>query len=211
MKLKAPMSRYKYKLKETSTISSTSGFTSGTTGENIASPRAFKKSTKGNYGAYTQVGFKPVKEGPGTNMGPGPKAGPKGITDNTYVKKFKYRLVDRSALNKAAKGIEVKQLWETTDVDDYLKSLNVNDINLYNHIKERIEGFNTLEEKINILIPLLAKAKQKTLEYYRNNPTSYGVVYGTDMAIEYLNDLIDLFSNKPEESGESEQQQSQNT
>ena len=31
------------------------------------------------------------------------------------------------------------------------------------------------------------------------------------MAIEYLNDLIDLFSNKPEESGESEQQQSQNT
>jgi len=177
MKLKASMSRYKYKLKETSTISSTSGFTSGTTGENI-----------------------------GATMGRGPKAGPKGVTDNTYVKKFKYRLVDRNALNKAAKGIEVKQLWETTDVDDYLKSLNVNDINLYNHIKERIEGFNTLEEKINILIPLLAKAKQKTLEYYRNNPTSYGVVYGTDMAIEYLNDLIDLFSNRPEESGESEQQ-----
>ena len=132
MKLKASMSRYKYKLKETSTISSTSGFTSGTTGENI-----------------------------GATMGRGPKAGPKGVTDNTYVKKFKYRLVDRSALNKAAKGIEVKQLWETTDVDDYLKSLNVNDINLYNHIKKRIEGFNALEEKNKYFNSIISQSKTK--------------------------------------------------
>ena len=113
------MGKYKYKLKETNTIASTSGFASGTTGENTATPRAFKKSTKGNYGAYTQVGYKPVKEGPGANMGPGPKAGPKGVTDNTYVKNFKYKLVNQPALNKAAKGIEVKQLWETIEVEDF--------------------------------------------------------------------------------------------
>ena len=188
------MGKYKYKLKETNTIASTSGFASGTTGENTATPRAFKKSTKGNYGAYTQVGYKPVKEGPGANMGPGPKAGSEGVKDNMYVTKFKYKLVDRKKLNKAAKGIEVKQLWEAnTDVESYLNDIEVNDPDRKKFIASRILGFDELETKLNQLIPLLQQAKHKTMDYYRQNPSSYSVVYGTDLAKEYLDDLIELF------------------
>jgi len=62
--LNLSMSKYKYRLKETSTISSNSGFTSGQTGENV-----------------------------GASFGRGPKAGSKGVTNNMYTKKFGYRLV----------------------------------------------------------------------------------------------------------------------
>ena len=188
------MGKHKYKLKETNTIASTSGFTSGTTGENIATPRAFKKSTKGNYEAYTQVGYKPVKEGPGANMGPGPKAGPKGVTDNTYVKTFKYKLVNQPALNKAAKGIEVKQLWETIEVEDYLNALNISDPSRREFLTQRLEGFNILEKKLNQLVPLLQQARNKTLDYYKNNPKSYAVIYSTDSTNELLDDIINSFT-----------------
>jgi len=134
---------------ETNTISSNSGFISGGEGENHTGPSP-RKST---YGAYTQAGYKKVSEGPGATFGPGPSAGPEGVKDNVYVKDFKYKLVNQKALNKKAKGIEVKQLWEATDTEDFLNGM----------------------------------------DYYRANPNSFAVVYGTDLANDYLNDLIDLF------------------
>jgi len=48
---------------------------------------------------------------PGSTLGPGPKANEDGVKDNAYVKQFKYKLVNKKALNKQAKGIEVKHLW----------------------------------------------------------------------------------------------------
>ena len=60
-------------------------------------------------------------------------------------------------------------------------------------ITDRLEGFDTLEKKLNALIPLLQAAKHDTMDYYRENPNSFSVVYGTDLANDYLNDLIDLF------------------
>ena len=96
-------------LSEESTIASNSGFISGGEGENH-NGLSSKKST---YGAYTQAGYKKVNEGPGATLGPGPKAGPEGVKDNMYVKKFKYKLVDKKKLNKAAKGIDWKGVGET--------------------------------------------------------------------------------------------------
>jgi hypothetical protein len=174
---------------EESTISSNSGFISGGEGENHTGPSP-RKST---YGAYTQAGFKKVNEGPGATFGPGPSAGPEGVKDNTYVKDFKYKLVNQKALNKKAKGIEVKQLWEATDIEDFLKGMNITDPDRRKFISSRLEGFDTLEEKLNALIPLLQSAKHETMDYYRANPNSFAVVYGTDLANDYLNDLIDLF------------------
>ena len=194
MKLKIFMGKHKYKLKEISTIASNSGFTSGTTGENTASPRAFGKVSKKNYSAYSEAGWKPVKEGPGANMGPGPKAGPEGVTNSTYVKNFKYKLVNQSALNRAAKGIEVKQLWETIEVEDYLNTLNVSDPARREFLAQRLDGFNILEKKLNQLIPLLQQARNKTLDYYKNNPKSYAVIYSTDATNELLDDIINSFT-----------------
>ena len=174
---------------EDNTISSNSGFISGGEGENHTGPSP-RKST---YGAYTQAGFKKVEEGPGATFGPGPKAGPEGVKDNVYVKDFKYKLVNQKELNKKAKGIEVKRVMEATDIEDFLNGINIIDPDKKKFIIDRLKGFDTLEKKLNALIPLLQAAKHDTMDYYRENPNSFSVVYGTDLANDYLNDLIDLF------------------
>ena len=180
----------KDKLDEISSIASNSGFVSGGEGENHDGPSP-KKST---YGAYSQVGYKKVTEGPGATFGPGPSAGPEGVKDNIYVKDFKYKLVNKDALAKKAKGIIVKPLWEgDTDVESYLTDLNISDPDRKKFISSRLLGFDELERKLNELLPLLQQAKHKTMDYYRANPKSFAVVYGTDLANDYLNDLIELF------------------
>lgn len=75
-------------------------------------------STSAGAGSYlTKYAFKKPKkqeklpEGVGATLGPGPKAGPDGVKDNYYVKKFKYKLVpknkDGNYVQKGS-GLEVK-------------------------------------------------------------------------------------------------------
>lgn len=184
------MANYKYKLKEKDSeleeISATGGGAGGahfTPGEgmNYATKYAFGKKKK------------KIKEGPGATFGPGPEAGPEGVTNSTYVKNFKYKLVDRKALNKAAKGIEVKQLWEDTDVETYLKDASINKDSNKKFIGGRLLAFDTIEKQLNELVTLMQQAKHKTMDYYKQNPDSFSVVYGTDLAQDYLRDLIELF------------------
>ena len=167
----------KNELNEMSTIASNSGFTSGGEGENHTGPSP-RKST---YGAYTQAGFKKVTEGPGATMGPGPKAGPTGVTKNKYVTDFKYTLVKNP-------------LKEVEDTEQFLDDMQINDPARRKFVKSRLLGFDAVEDKLNQLVPMMQQAKNKTIDYYRNNPDSYAVVYGTDLAQEYLNDLINLFN-----------------
>ena len=167
----------KDKLDEISGISSNSGFVSGGEGENHTGPSP-RKST---YGAYTQAGFKKVTEGPGATFGPGPKAGPTGVTKNKYVTDFKYKLIKNP-------------LKEVEDVEQFLDDMQINEPSRREFIKSRLLGFDAIEDKLNQLVPMMQKAKNKTIDYYRNNPSSYAVVYGTDFAQEYLNDLINLFN-----------------
>ena len=167
----------KDKLDEISGISSNSGFISGGEGENHTGPSP-RKST---YGAYTQAGFKKVTEGPGATFGPGPKAGPTGVTKNKYVTDFKYKLIKNP-------------LKEVEDVEQFLDDMQINEPSRREFIKSRLLGFDAIEDKLNQLVPMMQKAKNKTIDYYRNNPSSYAVVYGTDLAQEYLNDLINLFN-----------------
>ena len=171
----------KDKLDEISTVgggAGQAGFTSGTEGENYATKYAFRKK---------------VKEDKGITPGPGPKAGPEGVTNNTYVKNFKYTLVNKKALNKAAKGIEVKQLWEADfDVNQLIKDQNITNPAMVDWISKRVESFDTLERQLNQLIPMLQQAKKETIKKYSQDP-SFAVIYGTDLAQEYLQDIIQLF------------------
>lgn len=167
----------KDKLDEISSIASNSGFISGGEGENHTGPSP-RKST---YGAYTQAGFKKVTEGSGATLGPGPKAGPTGVTKNKYVTDFKYKLVKNP-------------LKEAEDTEQFLDDMQINEPSRREFIKSRLLGFDAIEDKLNQLVPMMQKAKNKTIDYYRNNPSSYAVVYGTDLAQEYLNDLINLFN-----------------
>jgi hypothetical protein len=180
----------KGQLDEMSAIASDSGFVSGGEGENHTGPSP-RKST---YGAYTQAGWKKVNEGPGATMGPGAPAGKEGVIKNKYITDFKYKLVNQKALNKKAKGIEVKQLWEAEDVEQFLDDMQINDPARRKFVASRIMAFDAVEDKLNQLVPMLQQAKNKTIDYYRNKPESYAIVYGTDLAQEYLDDLINLFN-----------------
>ena len=86
-----------------------------------------------------------------------------------------------------------KQLKEAEfSVDQYISDLNVPNPELTNWIRERLKAFDTLEQQLNTLVPLIQQAKQDTIKTYSQNP-NFSVIYGTDMAQDYLNDLIDLF------------------
>lgn len=58
--------------------------------------------------------------------------------------------------------------------------------------EERIAAFKQIQDKLNTLYPLIDNAKEETIAYYKENPQSYAVVYGTDMILDYLNDIEEL-------------------
>lgn len=97
------------------------------------------------------------------------------------VNEFKYRL-SKKPLKEA-----------DTNVESYLSGLNIQNPNNKKFIASRLLGFDELETKLNQLIPLIQQAKHETMDYYRQKPESFNIVYGTDLANDYLNDLIELF------------------
>lgn len=152
---------------ETNTISSNSGFNSGTEGENYATPFAFNPNKKANGAAtnyYYKLGWKPA---------------PKPKSSKTID------IVNSNGKTKPLQEVE-------TNVEEYINDLGVESSALKKHITSRILGFNKVEEKLNELIPLLAKAKQETMDHYKQNP-NFSVLYGTDLAVDYLDDLIEMF------------------
>ena len=118
-----------------------------------------------------------IEEGVGANLGPGPKAGPDGVTKNAYVKQFKYKLVPKKI--KGA-GTIVKQLFE----EDKEEKKNFQ--------AKRIEAFDSVEEKLNNIYTMVSNAKNETIKYYKENPDSFKVVKPTDLIGDYLEDIKKL-------------------
>jgi len=61
-----------------------------------------------------KLGYTPVEENIGATLGPGPKAGPEGVKNNYYVKKFQYKLVPKDKSGnyvQKGSGLEVKNLF----------------------------------------------------------------------------------------------------
>jgi len=139
--------------------------------------------------------------GDGINSAPkaafNPNKNAKGA-QNIYYYKLGFKPVDTKALHKKAKGIDHKDLWkkklteEKFDLDTYLNSLNIQDEKLKRFISNRVLGFDAIGNKLNELIPLIRSAKQKTINQYQQSP-EFQVLYGTDIAESYLDDLITLF------------------
>ena len=81
-------------------------------------PKKQKKLPEGTCGYDTDVksGKKlttpgGLEENVGATLGPGPKAGPDGVKDNYYVKKFKYKLIPKNKNGnyvQKSSGLEVK-------------------------------------------------------------------------------------------------------
>ena len=132
-------------------------------------------------GVSTKPAFNPNKKAKGA--------------ENIYYYKLGYKPVNKKALNKAAKGIEVKQLWEEEDphfdIESYLSSLQADD-ETKKYIAGKLGDFNILASKLKELITLIGKAKNESINSYRDNPQMRSI-YGTDLASSMLDDIIELF------------------
>jgi hypothetical protein len=60
--------------------------------------------------------------------------------------------------------------------------------------ERRIAAFTELEKRLNALYPKIDKAKDETIAYYKDKPESYGVVYATDLILDYIKDIEDLLN-----------------
>jgi len=119
---------------------------------------------------------------------------------NIYYYKLGWKPVDAEKLHKQAKGIEHKDLWtkklkENESTDSYVNSLNIQDPSLKQFIDTRMTDFDKIEDKLNTLLPLLKSAKTDTMEYYKTNP-DFKIKYGTDLIVDYLDDIITLVKEK---------------
>jgi hypothetical protein len=131
-------------------------------------------------GMSTKPTFKKIKEGPGATLGMGPSAGEEGVTDNAYVKQFKYKLVPKKIKGS---GLEVKQLWE----DDTLNEMN--DVQ-----KRRIASLDEIEKLMNEIQPLVSNAKNETIELYGGNAGSYDINKPIEIVLSYLKEIKQLLS-----------------
>jgi len=159
------------KLKEMSATGAGAGaghFTPGT-GANYATPNAFN----------------PNKKAKGAQ--------------NVYYYKLGWKDVPVKKLHAQSKALDHKDLWkkklEEEAASTYVDSLNLEDPALKQFIENRVSDFDKIEDKLNTLLPLLKKAKEETMEYYKMSP-EFKVKYGTDLALDYLDDIITLFKEK---------------
>jgi len=100
---------------------------------------------------------------------------------NVYTSQYGYKLVPKKVKGS---GLEVKQLFEKTDRNEFQT--------------KRIAAFDEVEERFNNISKLISNAKNKTAEYYSENPGSYEVVYSTDYIFELLEEIEAKLLNNPE-------------
>ncbi len=166
----------------------------------IAEEEVEEISTSGGAGSYLgKYAFKKPKKkkvdettkNPGATLGPGPKAGEDGVKDNYYVKAFGYKLAP-SIKNRKSKVIDYRQLWKENHMYNQTLSEAENDVEQFQ--QKRINDFDELEKRLDVLQKKLKQGKLSTIRYYREQPKSYSVVYGTDMINDYFNDIETLLT-----------------
>ena len=55
--------------------------------------------------------------------------------------------------------------------------------------KGRIDAFSDIEKQLVDVVKTIRQAKIETIAYYRDNPDTFAIVYGTDLIQDYLNDI----------------------
>lgn len=118
-----------------------------------------------------------------------------------YYYKLGYKKAPEPKTSKTIAVVDLKKSKtkplneEIAQIEDYIKSLGIESPNLKKHIADRILGFEKIESKLNDLVPLLGRAKQDTMDKYREEQ-NFNIYYPTDLALDYLDDLIGIFKNK---------------
>ena len=103
----------------------------------------------------------------------------KGTNEKGLKNPYYYKLGFTKVPDKIkGSGLEVKQLFEDEMLNEYSDFQN-----------ERIKAFETVENELNSLLPLLSNAKNDTAKFYAQNPGSFEVVTPTDLILDYLKDI----------------------
>jgi hypothetical protein len=142
---------------------------------------------------------KRLKEESATGTGASFTAG-EGINYATPVagkaKNYYYKLGFKPVKTTKPKSFDIKKLWEEEtpefDVESFIVSLPTEDEKLKEYIAGRLGDFNLLSGKLKELITLIRDAKKETIASYKQNP-QYRAVYGTDLAVSLVDNLIKLF------------------
>ena len=144
---------------------------------------------------------KRLKEMSATGVGSSFTSGPNGENYAMPVagkaKNYYYKLGFKPVKTTKPKSFDVKKLYEeeTTpefDVESFIASLPTEDEKLKEYIAGRLGDFNLLSGKLKELITLIRDAKKETITSYKQNP-QYRAVYGTDLAVSLVDNLIKLF------------------
>ncbi len=64
--------------------------------------------------------------------------------------------------------------------------------------QERLRAFDDITDKLAQFKALVDDARVETEQFYKENPTSYSVVYSTDLAVDYIDDMIRMFQQDEE-------------
>ena len=81
------------------------------------------------------------------------------------------------------------------------KSYDIKKLFEYSDFQEnRINAFDEIERKINSILPMLSNAKNKTAEYYNENPGSYTIIFPTDAMLKELDDIIEQIKQANEDA-----------
>tara|TARA_R110002153_G_scaffold110000_2_gene250984 strand:+ start:337 stop:582 length:246 start_codon:yes stop_codon:yes gene_type:complete len=64
--------------------------------------------------------------------------------------------------------------------------------------QERLRAFDEVSDKMAQLKVLVDDARVDTEKFYNENPTTFSVVYSTDLAIDYIEDIIKMFKQDQE-------------
>lgn len=119
------------------------------------------------------------------------KKGQKTNSATKLSQKFGYKLAP-SIPNRKSKVIDYKKVMEKDNMYKYKLAEAENDVEVFQ--QQRIQDFDELERRLDILKKKLRQGKLSTIKYYRENPKSYAVVYGTDMINDYFNDIEQLLT-----------------
>jgi len=121
----------------------------------------------------------------------------KGAASNYY-----YKLGFKPVPEKVpGSGLEVRQLFKETNIYNYkLSEAASQPQSVTQFHNERMLGFDRVQDLLGQIKPLLDDAKAETEQYYKQNPASYAVVYGTDLIQDYLKDIISILKNSEDEN-----------
>lgn len=156
-------------------------------------PDSYKKFT--NEASMTNSGGATFTPGTGAQYATPKAFSKKGQKQNDatkyILKKFGYKLAP-SIPNRPSKAITYKQVMEKDNMYKYKLTEAENNVEIFH--QQRIQDFDELEKRLDTLRKKLRQGKLSTQKYYRENPKSYSVVYGTDMINDYFNDIEELLT-----------------